>query len=329
MAIFEAVEALITGGFAPRRTVYLVSGHDEENGGAEGAQTIAALFRQRGIHPEFVLDEGMVIADGIVPGLDPPVALIGIAEKGWATLKLTATGVPGHSSMPGPRTAIGALAEALARLDARPFPAKVSGVAARLFGAIAPEMHGLNRVALSNLWLMEPLVLRQLTRAPATDAILRTTTALTVIRGGNKENVLPASAEALVNFRLLPGETVEGVVAHVRQAVDDPSIRIEVLPGASEASSVSSSDSAAYRLIAGAVRGLFPGVVVAPGLVIGGTDSHRFVGIADDVYRFSPVRARPEDLPRFHGTDERISIDNYVELIRFYAAVIGDAAGPR
>src|SRR5271165_1933861 len=121
MSILEAVESLATAGFKPRRTVYLVFGHDEENGGEEGAKAIASLFRQRGIRPEFVLDEGMLIADGIMPGLDAPVALIGVAEKGSATLKLTAMAPPGHSSMPGARTAIGSLATALERLERHPF----------------------------------------------------------------------------------------------------------------------------------------------------------------------------------------------------------------
>jgi carboxypeptidase PM20D1 len=328
MAILEAVEALAAAGFAPERTVYLAFGHDEENGGT-GAQAIAALFRQRGVHPGFVLDEGLLIADGIIPGLDAPVALIGIAEKGWATVRLTATAVPGHSSMPGRQTAIGSLADALHRLDREPFPAAVRGVSAQMFETLAPDMHGVNKIALTNLWLLGPLVRWQLAQSPSTDALQRTTQAITVIRGGDKENVLPASADALVNFRLLPGETVAGVLEHVRDAVRDSSVHVEVLPGAREASSVSSVDSPAYGMIARAARAVAPGVLVAPGLLVGATDSRSMVGIADDVYRFSPVRAGPEDLARFHGTDERISVDNYAELIRFYETLITDAASGR
>jgi carboxypeptidase PM20D1 len=329
MAILEAVESLIETGFTPRRTIYLVFGHDEENGGERGAKAVAALFSQRAVHPEFVLDEGLLIADGIMPGLEPPVALIGIAEKGFATLRLTASAPPGHSSMPGTRTAIGSLASALVRIDRAPFGAGVGGVAAQTLAAIAPEMHGLNRVALSNLWLFEPLVRRQLMGTPSGNAMLRTTTAVTVIRGGNKENVLPESAEALVNLRLLPGDTVGGVVAHVREAVGDASVRIDVQPQSQEASPVASARSAAYRTIERTVRELFPGVVVAPGLMIGATDSRHMVPLADNVYRFSPVRARPEDLARFHGTDERISIANYGQMIAFYRTLIDHAAGGR
>jgi carboxypeptidase PM20D1 len=158
--------------------------------------------------------------------------------------------------------------------------------------------------------------------------MLRTTTALTVVRGGNKENVLPGEAVALVNFRLLPGDSIERVVAHTRRAIHDDRIRVEVAPGSTEASGVASTASPSYRLINQTVRELFPGVVVAPGLMIGGSDSRHMAAIADNVYKFSPVRARSEDLPRFHGTDERISTANYAELIRFYHRLISRAAAP-
>ena len=327
MAIFEAVEALAEAGFRPRRTIYLVFGHDEENGGAEGAAAIASLFKLRGVRPEFVLDEGMLIAEGIMPGLDPPVALIGIAEKGSATLKLTTTAPPGHSSMPGSRTAIGSLATALQRVERATYPAVIGGVAGDMLRVLAPEMHGLNRLALSNLWLLDPLVVRQLEASPSTNALLRSTAAITIVRGGNKENVLPETAEAWVNYRLLPGDTVRGLVEHVRRAVDDDLVGIEVLRQSSEASPVASQTSVGYGFIARTVRELFPGVVVAPGLMIGGTDSRHMAEVAENVYRFSPVRARAEDLSRFHGTDERISVVNYVEMIRFYETLIRHAAG--
>jgi carboxypeptidase PM20D1 len=327
MSILEAVESLAAAGFKPRRTIYLAFGHDEEIGGTEGAKAIASLFKLRGVRPDFVLDEGLLIAEGIMPGLDPPAALIGIAEKGWATLKLTTTAPPGHSSMPGSRTAIGSLARALDRVEQAPFPAVVGGVAGDMLRTVAPEMHGLNRLALSNLWLLEPFVRRQLAAAPSTNALLRTTAAITVIRGGDKENVLPGSAEAWVNFRLLPGDTVRGVVEHVRRAVGDERVGIEVLPLSSEASKVASQASDGYALISRTVREVFPGVVVAPGLMIGGTDSRHMEEVAENVYRFSPVRARAEDLSRFHGTDERISVENYVEMIRFYETLIRHAAG--
>jgi carboxypeptidase PM20D1 len=327
MAILEAVDSLAAAGFKPRRTLYLAFGHDEENGGAQGAAAIARLLAERGVHCEFALDEGLLITEGIMPGVTAPVALVGIAEKGSMTVRLTATAIAGHSSMPSSRTAIGTLARALAALEASPMPAAIGGVAGEMFDAVVPEMHGFNRVVLSNRWLFGPLVRAQLERAPSTNAVLRTTTAITVIKGGNKENVLPGQAEALVNFRLIPGDSIAAVVDHVHRVVGNERVAIEVLAPATEASAVAAHDSPAYRLLERTIRELFPDVVVAPGLMIGGTDSRHMSAVADDVFRFSPVRARAEDLSRFHGTDERIAVSNYADLIRFYLQLIRNAAG--
>ena len=327
MAILEAVETLAAGGFRPRRTIYLAFGHDEENGGAEGARMIARLLADRGVHCEFALDEGLLIAEGILPGLEPPAALIGIAEKGSLTLRLSAYATPGHSSMPPARSAIGALAAAIGRVQAAPMPAAIAGVTAQMFDAIAPEMSGFARVAMSNLWLFGPMVRGQLESSPSTNALIRTTTAITVIHGGDKNNALPGQAEALIDFRLLPGDTADKVIEHVRRVVRDEHIRIAPASPAEEPSRVSSVTSTSYRVIERTIREVLPGTIVAPGLLIAATDSRHMSAVADDIYRFSPVRAHAEDLPRFHGTDERMSVANYTELIRFYGALIQNAAG--
>lgn len=326
LAIMEAVEALTASGFKPRQTVYLAFGHDEEVSGQRGAKAMAALLQSRGVRLAFVLDEGMIITEGIMKGLDKPVALIGVAEKGYVTLFLKHTAAPGHASMPPRTSAIGTMSTALARIEGAQFPASISGVAQEMFGTIAPEMPLMNRVLLSNLWLFGPLVRRELEKAPSTNAMLRTTTALTIVNAGNKDNVMPGSVEAAVNFRLLPGDTQAGVIDHVRKVVANEAIVITPFAGNAEPSRVSPADSPAYRLLNRTVRETFPGTLVAPGLMVGGTDSRHFEAISDNVYRFSPVRARAEDLPRFHGTNERISIANYAELIAFYQRLLANAS---
>ena len=243
------------------------------------------------------------------------------------TLALAAKARPGHSSMPPPETAIGMLSAALARLEDRQMPAAIRGVAAEMFDTLAPEMGGLNRVLLSNLWLFGPVVKSQLEKGASTNAMLRTTTALTVVQGGNKENVLPGRAEALVNFRILPGDTGDGVTAHVKATVANEAISVARSGHANEPTPISPSAAPSYRLINRTIRELFPGTVVAPGLMIAATDSRHMAPIADAIYRFSPVRAKSEDLPRFHGTNERISIANHAELIRFYHRLLLNAAG--
>ena len=329
MSLMEAVEMLAASGFQPRQTIYLIFGHDEEIGGARGALQVAKLFKERGIHLQFVLDEGLLITDGLLAGLNKPAALVGVAEKGYMSLQLTTSATPGHSSMPPPQaetSAIGMMSAALARLEGRQMPLSVRGLSNEMFETLAPEMTGLNRVFLSNMWLFRPIIEQQLKKAAGTNATLRTTTALTVFNAGNADNVLPGRANATVNFRLLPGDTSDAVVAHVAETVKNPAIKIDKTAGFSEASRVAATDAAGFQLINKTLRQLHPDVIVAPGLMIGATDSRHFDAVADNVYKFSPVRAKPEDLKRFHGTNERISVDNYVELIQFYHQLIGNSA---
>jgi len=243
-------------------------------------------------------------------------------------VRLTANAAPGHSSMPpvdAGSSAIGMLSRALARLDAEQMPFALGGVGRQTFDALAPEMDAVHRVLLGNLWLFGPLVAAELKKSPAANASFRTTTAPTVVNAGQAENVLPGRATALVNFRLLPGDRSEAVIAHVVRTIGDPRIQVERQPEGSEASRVASVDGPGYRAIARSIAELHSDVVVAPALMIGGTDSRHFDGIADDIYRFSPMRATPEDLKRFHGTNERISTANYVELIQFYHQLVGNA----
>jgi carboxypeptidase PM20D1 len=326
----EAVEMLLAAGFQPQRTVYLILGHDEEVGGARGAGRVAALLEERGVRLEAFITEGLVVTQRILPGVAAPIALIGVAEKGYVSLRIAAEAPPGHSSLPPApgASAIGMLSAALARLDAQPLPGGIRGVVAEMFGALAPEMSGLQRVALTNLWLFRPLVERMLEKQSSTNALMRTTTALTIVNAGNKENVLPGRAEAVVNLRILPGDTVQGVIEHVKRAVADERVKVEPLGEGSEASPVSATTSASYRHIERAIREVFPGALVAPGLMLAGTDAKHFTGVADHIYRFSPVRAGPAELSRPHGTDERLSVDNLAEMVRFYHRLLQLAAGP-
>ncbi|HMN77138.1 MAG TPA: M20 family peptidase [Burkholderiaceae bacterium] len=328
IAQMEAVEMLVAAGFKPRRTVYLVFGADEEVGGRRGAKAIAELLAERKVKLDFVIDEGLLITEGVLPGLAPPAAVVGIAEKGFLSLGLGVNATPGHSSIPPPpgTSAIAMMSHALARLDDNQLPAEISGVARAMFETVAPEMSGMNRIAMSNLWLFGPIVKRQLEAGASTNAMLRTTTALTIVNAGNKENVLPGRADAVVNFRLLPGDSLAAVQQHVKTTVANDRFEYKVVGGAAEPSRITPTDSASYKLIERSVRELFPGTVVVPGLMVGGTDSKHFEIVSDHIYKFSPVRAKPEDLARFHGTNERVSIANLAELIRFYHRLVEQGA---
>jgi carboxypeptidase PM20D1 len=324
----EAVESLVAAGFQPSRTVYLVMGHDEEVSGLRGAKVMADTLKQRGVQLDYVLDEGLLITDGIIPGLTQPAALIGLSEKGIGTYSLTVDGAPGHSSMPPRKSTIGMMSTALERLEDKQMPAALQGIAAAMFETLAPEMSGINRVLLSNLWLFRPLVKMQLEKAPVTNASLRTTTALTIVNSGNKENVVPGHAEATVNFRLLPGDTLADVERHVVQVIDNDAIKVKPSPSNSEPSPVSPTDVMGYRALNRSIREVFKNTLVVPGLYIAASDSRHFTQVSDAVYRFTPMQARSEDLSRFHGTNERLSIAAYGQMIQFYQQLLKNSAGP-
>lgn len=322
VASLEAVELLLAEGFRPKRTVYIASGADEELGGAQGAMRIAELLRERNVRLEYLLDEGLIITQGVFPKLDPPLALIGVAEKGYVSVTLRTDGTPGHASMPPAQTPIGIMSAALARLEERPLPASLAGTVREMMEVVGPEMHGIDRVALTNLWLFKPLLVARLQKQPSTNAMLRTTTAATMFHAGNKENVLPSEVTATVNFRLVPGDSIADVLEHVRATIADDRIKLATTPIRAEPSKVSRTDVPAYAALERSIRQVFPEAIVAPGLMIGATDARHFAEIADNVYRFSPMRATAEDLARFHGTNERIAVANFVEMIRFYRQLI-------
>jgi carboxypeptidase PM20D1 len=327
MAILESVEKLIEQGRQPVRTIYLAFGHDEEVGGALGAAAIVELMKSRGIAPEFVLDEGGVIVSGAMPGIEAPVATVGVAEKGYMTVKLTVNVDGGHSSQPPRETAIGIMSEAITRLQDRQMPGGIDGLSADMLAHVGPEMPFGLRIAMGNLWLFAPIIERQFAASPVMNAFLRTTTAPTIIQGGTKENVLPPEVSAIVNFRILPGDSREDVVDHIVRVVDDERVAVEpFMDQAVEASKVSPSEGPHFELIERTIREVAPGTVVTPYLVIGATDARKFEVICDNVYRFLPMPILNDDLKRMHGTNERIAIETYATMLQFYHRLIENAA---
>jgi carboxypeptidase PM20D1 len=324
-AILEAIEQLLTENYHPNRTIYLAFGHDEEVMGMAGAKTIAEYFQKEGLHFEYVLDEGQLILKNALAGLEPPLAMIGLAEKGYITLELNVD-LPegGHSSMPPAETAIGILARGIDRLQQNPSPAHLDGATRGMFEYIGPEMAPMYKVIFANLWLTEPLLINLLSAGNASNAMIRTTMAPTIISGGVKANVLPTQAQAKVNFRILPGETQTSVIEYVRQVIDDE--RVQVSPSREDSSQdpspVSDTETFGFRVIEKSIRQIFPEAVVAPALVIAATDSRYYTIVSDQIYRFQPLYLTQPDLKRLHGIDERISVENYERAIRFYRQLL-------
>jgi carboxypeptidase PM20D1 len=319
----EAVEHMLRQRYTPRRTVLLAFGHDEEVGGQAGAKAIAARLAQSGTRPALILDEGMAILDGIVPGVDRPIASIGLAEKGYLSVELIAEGTGGHSSMPPAHTSVGMLASAIHALESHPMPAHTDGPAGALFQFLGPEMSMGHRMALANLWLFDPVLKLLLDRSAPTRALMRTTFAATMLEGSSKENVLPPRARAVVNARVHPSDSTERVIAHMTRVIGDSGVIVRRLPGImSEPSAVSPIESPTFTTLQRTIGQQFPDVIVAPGLVLGATDSRHYQSLSEHIYRFLPLRVTAQDTVRIHGVNERLAVDHYADVIAFYIRLI-------
>lgn len=322
VAMLTAAEKLIADGFKPQRTVYFSFGGDEEIGG-EGAKAVAEHLTANGVQLAWALDEGSFVLDNVVPGLDVPVASINLAEKGYVTLKLVAAAPGGHSSMPPRITAVGRLARAIDRLQNAPVPGGLDGVSEEFFDALGRHFSIEKRVIFANRWLFNPVLEGILSKSPSTDAMLRTTTAPTMLTGSNKENVLATEATATINFRIHPRDSVDSIVAHVRDTIADPAVRIEADTGfASPASPVSPSDAQGYKDIESAILAAFGPMATVPGLTIAATDARHYAKAADAAYRINPFKITGDDLARFHGIDERLSVENLGHGINFFGALL-------
>lgn len=326
LGIMEAVERLLRDKFEPRRPLLLAFGHDEEIGGDDGGRAIAGLLHERGVRPALILDEGMAIVEGAVPGVSKPVAFIGIAEKGYVSVELIAGGEGGHSSMPPAQTAVGVVASAIESLQTHPFPVHLDGPARDMLEFLAPEMPFLPRLAIANLWLFEPVIADRLDRQPATRALIRTTMAPTMFQGSVKDNVLPTRARAVVNLRVHPAERVAEAVDRIERTISDPRVTVRPLEGpVSEPSPSSPVRSRAFAVLHRTIVEMFPEVAVAPTLTLGATDSRHYARLGGPIYRFVPLRLALADTVRIHGIDERIAVENYGEVIGFYVNLIRNA----
>ncbi|GAA5058294.1 M20/M25/M40 family metallo-hydrolase [Nocardia callitridis] len=321
LAILEAVESALAEGVRPHHTIYLAFGHDEEVFGDEGAVRIAAHLRAAGVRADLLLDEGGVIAEGLAFGVNKPVATIMVGEKGYATVRLSVSDKGGHSSMPGRQTAVGRIARAVGRIQDHPLPLRLTPVIADMLDRLRLVLSQPRSGALGLARKAEPLLTRVLAARPQTEALVRTTTAPTVIRGGVKANVLPQSAEALVNFRILPGDTVQTILTHCRKVVRDKQVHIELVGLASEPSATT-GPGPAFELVAEITRDVVPGCAVTSGIVPGATDSRHYDGLAGTRCNFAPIILNERELASIHGTDERLSRLNYARLIEFNRRLI-------
>ena len=317
----EAVETLLKTGYVPEADIYLGFGHDEETGGKEGALHIARHLEEQGISFEYVVDEGGMIVEGSVPGVSKPVALVGVGEKGYADIEISVKKEGGHASMPPQHTSLGYIAKVIMNLENNQGRMRLSKPAAGFLRTVGPEMKGINKMILANLWLFKPLFMRVFSKTRAGNALLRTTTAATMASASVRPNVLPQKSTATFNFRIAPGETVQDLLDHIKRVNKGTDIEINPIQ-LEEPSSISSTDTKGFRTIERVANALFQDIIVAPYIVLAGTDAKKYEKVCSAVYRFAPFKVKSDDLNRMHGTNERISYENIEKCVQFYIQLI-------
>lgn len=321
VAILEAVERELGAGTVPVHDIYLSFGHDEETGGT-GAGAVAALFESRGIRPAFVLDEGGAIVEGAFPGIAGPVAVVGVSEKGMTVVRLVVEQAGGHASTPPKLTATTRLSRAVVRIGAKPFPAGLNPAVMRMFGVLGAHAKGVYGFAFRNARVSRPLLLAAFKAiSDETAAMTRTTAAVTMLDAGLAENALAERATATISLRVAVGSSVAEAVDHLRRAIRDAGVTIEVIQPA-EPSPISPSAGPAWDVLAATIETAYPGTIVTPYVQNGGTDSRQFTHLSDNVYRFTPFEISKPERDTLHAVNERMHVATWLRGIEFYAALV-------
>ncbi|MEO7070896.1 MAG: M20/M25/M40 family metallo-hydrolase [Nostocoides sp.] len=326
VAICEAVERLLESDFVPAQDIWLSFGADEEVSGRCAPAAVEEL-RTRGVRPWFVIDEGGAIAGQAFPGVLPPVGVVGVTEKGTTTLTLTADGRGGHASTPARNGPTVRIARAILRIEKAPFAARLPAPTIELLRRLAPHAPKALGAVMANAGRLRPGVTRALIAAgPEPAAMTRTTVAVTTLSGAPAANVIASSARAGLNVRVMVGDSVDGVVRHIRKAMRDTGIRIDV-EDANEPSPVSPwVGDAAYDLIETTIAEIFPDAIPSPYVMMAATDSRFFTAICERVYRFAPFRMSKEQRGSIHSYDEHLRLDDFHSGIVWYRRLLEKVA---
>lgn len=321
-AILEAVEDLLAVGFVPESDVYLSFGGDEEVQGAAAAAAVEVLH-ERGVAVAFVLDEGGAVVRGQFPGVREPTAVIGIAEKGIATIELRAAEPGGHAAHP-PRSgevATARLARAIQKVS-RPVPAGLPPTVYPMFAALGSRARGVLGMAYRHPKIFRPVLLAALTRgSDEANALVRTTRVVTRLRGAAADNVLPEVATASVNVRIVVGSSLDAEVERIRRDVADERIAVRVVAGSDPPPVASASGEPWQRIVAALARS-HPESIPVPYAMLGATDGRHFTRLTPAVYRFTPFELTTAELAGLHAIDESIRVDVWLRGIAFYRALL-------
>lgn len=320
IVLMQALENIIEQGQTVSRDIYFAFGFDEEIGGENGAKKIAAYFAEKNIQFEMILDEGGVISTNLLKGVNAPIAVIGVAEKGSTSVQIDFKGEGGHSSMPPKKTSINTLADFVTTLEKRPLKPRLIPPVNAMFKVLAPYMKSLSFV-LKHMPVFFPLVQSILSKDKTLNSFIRTTFAATMTQSGTSHNVLPMESSLVINMRILQGDSVASCIEHLKSIGNNETITITELMR-EEPSPISPTDNDAYRMLGKVIQKFFPDVPVMPYLMAGATDARHYAQASSSIYRFAPVCLNAEEFGSIHSYNERISLKNLETMLNFYSALM-------
>ena len=315
--VLFAANTLINEGYVPENDIYFAfSGGEEVNG--NGAVNIVNYFKENGIEPALVVDEGGAVVENVFPGVKAPCAMVGIAEKGMLNLTFSVKSNGGHASSPAPHTPIGILSRACCKVENNPFKMHITKPAAEMFDTLGRNSNFVFRMIFANMWLFKG-VLNMICKKSGGElnALLRTTVAFTQSEGSNAPNVIPPSAAMTANLRLNPKDTVDSAVEYIRKTIGDDNVEL-ILGSNTNPSRISQTNCEAYNKVASAVANTWKGCIVSPYLMVQCSDSRHWGVISDKVYRFSAMDLTSEERKTIHGHNERIRLETANSAGEFY-----------
>ncbi|MEG2206946.1 MAG: M20/M25/M40 family metallo-hydrolase, partial [Clostridia bacterium] len=286
------------------------------------AEAIVRELERLNVHPAFVLDEGGAVVEGVFPGVKRPAAVIGIAEKGSAFIDLTVLGKGGHASAPPAQQCVGTLARALSRLEKHAFPFHITAPAQKLFNVMGRHAPFGLRLVFANLWCFAPLLNLLCKKSGGElNALVRTTCAFTKLRASDAYNVLPSQCKAGVNLRILCEESMESVQKRMSRIIADDTVKISLVHG-SEPSPISLTSGEPWERLSAAIHQTYPEALVAPYLMLAGSDSRHYARICEHVYRFSGMPLTKAQRGMIHNADERIPLALIGDAVAFFGLVL-------
>lgn len=319
ISLLEASDQLITEEYQPEQDIYFAFGHDEEVSGRQGALKIAEYFKKNNIEFDAVYDEGgyVVGPNSVIKGIDKALALVGVAEKGFLTLQITVKGKGGHSSMPPKKSSLVLAAEIIDKLNSNQMKPILTKPIESFLKSVGKAMDLKSQLVIANQWLLKGLLIKSLEANASSNALIRTTTALTMVHASDAPNVLSTKTEITVNFRILQGNTIENVLNHVRGICQGYNVDYKII-SSREPSKVSNTKGKAFKKVEEAIHKVYPNALVASYLTIGGTDAYKYEIVSDNVFRFMPIQINQYEQQLIHNDNEFITIENYMRMIEYF-----------